>query len=281
MTTFEKIFSIISELDFELNRGTETYEVLEELTKDCVSNSGFATNGIDNLGYFGSIHLPYLKMGSINTLDLFGLDEMLLFAWYKRNQKSYQNVADLGANVGLHSILMSKLGWTVSSYEADPETTAILENNLKLNESRNVSVHNLAVSTFDGKADFVRVENNLTGSHLAGAKKSPYGALKTFQVSTISIERIMNKCDFFKMDVEGSEAEIIKATNTYHWHNVDAIIEIGSIENSKIIFEHLNNINVKMYSQKNSWRIVTNLDQLPAHHTEGLVFCSIKRNFLE
>lgn len=281
MINFDQIFKVIDELHFKLNRGTQTYEILEELTKDFVSNSGFATNGIENLGYFGSVNLPFYKMGTINTLDLFGLDEIILFAWYKRNQNSYKKVADLGANVGLHSILMSKLGWEVDSYEADPETTVILQSNLKLNSSKNVTVHNRAVSKNDGKANFVRVTNNLTGSHLEGAKENPYGDLKKFEVTTTSIERIMKECDFFKMDVEGSEAEIIRATNANDWINVDAMIEIGTIDNSEIIFEHLSSIKVGMYSQKNSWNLVTKGEQLPTHHTEGLVFCSTKRNFFK
>jgi hypothetical protein len=57
--------------------------------------------------------------------------------------------------------------------------------------------------------------------------------------------------------------------------------KLESRDNSKIIFEHLSSIKVKMYSQKNSWNLVTKGEQLPTHHTEGLVFCSTKRNFFE
>ena len=281
MLTFDEIFKIINELKFNLSRGTQTYKLLEKLAKESARDSGFATSGLDSLGDFGSIHLPFLKMGNINTLDLFGLDELILFAWYKKNRNLYKNVADLGANVGLHSILMSKLGWVVDAYEADPETAAILKNNLKLNASDTVSVHNQACSSSDGNANFVRVENNLTGSHLEGAKENPYGELRTFEVATIGIERIMAKCDFFKMDVEGSEAEIIKATTAPNWYAVDAVIEIGSLANSKIIFEHFNHIGVAMYSQKNAWKLVTKSEELPMHHSEGSVFCSTRRNFLQ
>jgi FkbM family methyltransferase len=220
-------------------------------------------------------------MGNITTLELFGLDEIILFAWYLKNKDKYRHVADLGANVGLHSILMSKLGWIVKAYEADPKTAIILANNLKNNNSKNVLIQNKAVSINDGKAKFTRVKNNLTGSHLAGAKENPYGALETFDVPTLSIKRIMSTCDLMKMDVEGSEADIIKITNSNDWQKVDAMIEIGSRTNSKIIFEHFNQIGVNMYSQKNSWELVTNKEQLPNHHTEGTVFCSSRRNFFE
>jgi FkbM family methyltransferase len=272
MIDFDKIFQIIKELNFNLTRGTATYEILESLTKECVKKSRFATSGKENFSFYGLIDLPFLKMGNINTLDLFGLDE---------NKDKYNRVADLGANVGLHSILMSKLGWQVNAYEADPVTTSILANNLQLNSSKNTFIHNQAVSTADGHAEFIRVKNNLTGSHLAGAKKSPYGEVENFGVPTINIVKIMSSCDLIKMDVEGSEGDIIQATRAKDWQEVDALIEIGSKTNSEVIFKHFNEIAVSMYSQKNSWKLVTKLDQLPTHHTEGTVFCSSRRNFLE
>lgn len=281
MTNFDDVFEKINELNFALVRGTREYTALEKELKVCTKKSNFTQNGVENFGPFGLITLPYLKMGKITTLELFGLDELLLFSWYKKNNSSYSNVGDLGANVGLHSILMSKNGWSVNAYEADPETAKILEKNLKLNSIKDVNVYNLAVSSSDGKAQFIRVKDNLTGSHLAGAKKDPYGAMERFEVSTIAIKEIMSKCDFIKMDVEGSEASIISATDTNDWEDVDAVIEIGSKHNSEIIFKHLCKIGVNMYGQKNSWDLVKSPEQLPHHHTEGLVFCSMQRNFLE
>ena len=281
MIDFDKIFQIIKELNFNLTRGTATYGILESLTKECVKKSRFATSGKENFGFYGLIHLPFLKMGNINTLDLFGLDEIIIFAWYHKNKDNYKRVADLGANVGLHSILMSKLGWKVNAFEADPVTSSILSTNLQLNSTENTFIHNQAVSTADGQAEFIRVKNNLTGSHLAGAKKSPYGELENFWIPTVNIVKIMASSDLMKMDVEGSEAEIILATSSKDWQEVDALIEIGSSTNSEIIFKHFNKIGVSMYSQKNSWRLVTKIDQLPTHHTEGSVFCSSRRNFFE
>jgi FkbM family methyltransferase len=278
---FDKIFQIIKELNFCLIRGTATYHLLEEVTKNCVQNSEFATSGTEKFGSFGILSLPFLKMGNITTLDLFGLDEIILFAWYEKNKDKYSHVADLGANVGLHSILMSKLGWEVNAYEADPNTVIILTSNLEKNNSKNVLINNKAVSVNDGNAKFIRVKNNLTGSHLAGAKENPYGALDTFDVPTLSIKKIMSTCDFMKIDVEGSEADIIKITNSDDWQKVDAMMEIGSSTNSQIIFDHLNQIGVNMYSQKNSWELVSSVEQLPHHHTEGTVFCSSSRNFFE
>ena len=51
---------------------------------------------------FGDIVFPYVQLGNIDSLDLFGLDELILFAFYWRNRTCYRKVVDFGANLGLH-----------------------------------------------------------------------------------------------------------------------------------------------------------------------------------
>src|SRR5690349_20366015 len=82
---------------------------------------------------FGPVHLPYEKMGAIESIDLFGLDELLMFAFYHRDRGRYAKAADIGANIGLHSILLSKAGCRVESFEPDPQHYARLVRNLELN----------------------------------------------------------------------------------------------------------------------------------------------------
>jgi len=280
MNQFHNILSAIRELNYILIRGTSIFDFFDYASKEMVKNSGFAGNEKETFGEFGEIVLPFTKMGDITSLDLFGIDELVIFSWYLTNQKCYKNVADLGANLGLHSILMSKLGWSMQAYEADPITANTLTENLGLNSVSSVVVNNQAVSKLDGRAKFIRVKNNLTGSHLAGAKDNPYGELDFFEVPTVSINTIMAESDLLKIDIEGSEAEIVSATRELDWLGTDALIEIGSVKNAQSIFEHLNSIGVNMYSQKNSWNMVQSLNQLPSHHTQGTVFCSLQRNFL-
>ncbi len=57
------------------------------------------------------------------------------------------------------------------------------------------------------------------------------------------------------------------------------MIAIGSSTNSKIFFNHLNRIGVNMHSQKNSWELVSNVEQLPHHHTKGNVFPHLEEFF--
>ena len=189
----------------------------------------------------------------------------------------YKKVYDIGANIGLHSIMLAKAGYSVTSYEPDPWHYEILNKNIALNDiQENVQAMNKAVSTQTGELEFVRVLGNTTGSHLAGAKKDPYGDLERFKVGVDEFRGIIRSADLIKMDVEGHEAEILLGTNKEDWAQADAIVEIGTLENAEKIFNHLKNIGVNIFSQKNSWKKVEKLEDLPTSHKEGSVFISQK-----
>ncbi len=271
---FGQILAAIPELATLLRRGTQTYDLLAQVLRDAVESSDLAGDGRGNLGELGQVVLPFHEMGAITTLDLFGLDELILFALYSFNQDRYRTAADLGANVGLHSIVMGNLGWNVQAFEADPQTAELLRRNLELNDMTTVTVENAAVSDRAGQSEFVRVLGNLTGSHLSGAKTDPYGDLERFLVPTVGIATIMETVDFIKMDVEGSEARILVATSRDDWAGTDLVLEIGSKGNAESIFAHLTELGINMHSQKIGWGLVKSFDELPFHHTQGSVFCS-------
>src|SRR5512139_3654868 len=48
---------------------------------------------------FGEIRLPYFNMGAIDSLNLFDLDELILFSYYYNRRDRYRNVLDIGANI--------------------------------------------------------------------------------------------------------------------------------------------------------------------------------------
>src|SRR5512139_1537748 len=96
-------------------------------------------------GYFGYLEFPYVKMGRIDSLDLFGVTELIIMAFYWENRYRYKRVLDIGANLGLHSILMDKLGWEVKAYEPDFQHYGYLLGNLQRNETTTVQPYMAAV----------------------------------------------------------------------------------------------------------------------------------------
>jgi FkbM family methyltransferase len=213
-------------------------------------------------------------MGAIDSADLFGLDELILFAFYWAQRARYRNVVDIGANLGLHSIVMDRCGFAVRSYEPDPEHFRILTSNLAANSCTRVSPTNAAVSSDEGEAEFVRVLGNTTSSHLSGSKEHPYGELQRFNVTVAAIRPLMAWADLVKMDVEGHERQIVCGTTAQDWERTDMVLEVGSPDNAREIFDHCALLNLSMFAQRSGWSRVTSQAEMPTSYRDGSLFIS-------
>ena len=270
------IIAALTEIPSQHSRNTQIYELLNQIAiaEIKASQLGSVDHGHIELNPFGRINLPYHKMGAIDTLDLFGLDELIIFSFYYANRARYKKVADIGANLGLHSIMMAKCGWEVSAFEPDPVHAKILKHNLSLNGVEQVNLFEAAVSDKAGTLEFVRVLGNTTGSHLAGAKSNPYGQLERFPVKVISIADVIADADFIKLDAEGQEKIIILGTQPSDWDETDMIVEVGSVDNATAIYNHLVKLGVNLFSQKQGWKRVASLEGMPVSYKEGSLFIS-------
>lgn len=276
-STLSRMLKALPELKNFHHRHGLTYQMLDEIAIES-ANSIFGESGPQALVLedLGVLKLPFLSMGEIKSTHLFGLDELIIFSFYLKNKNRYKKVFDIGANIGLHSIILAKADFDVVSYEPDPWHFKILQDNLELNSvASKVSPRNKAVSTSVGELEFIRVLDNTTGSHLAGAKKDPYGELERFNVNVDAFKDIMKGADLLKIDVEGHESKLILSTEKSDWIGTDAIVEIGTPENAKLIFEYMQNIGVNLYSQKKSWLKVNALEDMPASYKEGSLFISL------
>jgi FkbM family methyltransferase len=227
-------------------------------------------------GPFGELVFPYFKMGNIDSLNLFDIDELIIFSFYLANRKRYRHVLDIGANIGLHSIILSKCGFEVHSYEPDLIHFETLKRNLAWNKCANVRAFNEAVSSEAGEMEFVRVLGNTTGSHLAGSKPNPYGDLERFPVKVEAFEPLINWADLIKLDVEGHEKIVLLSTKREHWLKTDALVEIENAGNAAALYEHFNTLGVKLFSQKTNWHLVRSIDDMPASYHEGTLFVTCK-----
>lgn len=255
----------------------DVYTLLSEVARNAVAKL-FCSNsrGKHRFGPFGSIAFPYHSMGAVDSLDLFGLDELIIFSFYWANRGNYRRVADIGANIGLHSLVLSRCGYDVRSFEPDPAHVAMLNETLSMNEATSVTVIPSAVSNRAGEAEFLRVLGNTTGSHLAGAKANPYGELKRLTVPLTPISEIIEWADLMKIDAEGHEADIILATTRDQWNKTDAIIEIGTETNAVAILDHCRRQGLEIFTQKTGWSRAQSLGDLPTSYKEGSAFITRK-----
>lgn len=227
-------------------------------------------------GPFGKLILPYHKMGAIDSLNLFDLDELIIFSFYWANRGRYHHVLDIGANIGLHSILLSKCGYEVRAYEPDPQHFEILKRNLALNNCSNVEAYNVAVSSRAGEMEFVRVLGNTTASHLAGSKPNAYGELERFPVKVEAIQPLISWADLMKLDVEGHEKEILLATDREHWSGTDALVEVENEGNADALYRHFTDLGVNLFAQKTNWQPVRRVGDMPTSYREGTLFVTCK-----
>lgn len=230
----------------------------------------------EEFGPFGKLVFPYHKMGAIDSVDLFDIEEIIIFSFYWHNRKRYRRVVDAGANIGLHSFVLSRCGYEVRAYEPDGEHVKEMRRRLKLNSCSNVEVRPAAISDKKGRGWFIRLLGNTTGSHLAGAKPNPYGEMEHIEVELAPIGEVVDWADLVKLDIEGHEDKALLATTKEQWQNTDMLVEIGSEEKARIVYEHLQGMGVAMYSQKINWQRVREVPDMPYSYHDGTLFISMK-----
>jgi FkbM family methyltransferase len=107
-------------------------------------------------------------------------------------------VWDIGANVGLYSLVASRKAMRVIAVEPMLENVSYLERHFSLNGIRNIDVLVAAVGRECGRGSFCRGDNCSTG-HLAP------GPLEVDIVTLDSMRAKFGAPDVIKMDVEGTE----------------------------------------------------------------------------
>lgn len=112
---------------------------------------------------------------------------------------------DLGANIGAFSILAAKHGSKVIAVEPEPHNTLALEKNIELNNMSDlITVAPVGVSNFNGTASIGN------GGGGASIKDSPEGSIvNIITLDELFLQYDIDKVNVLKIDVEGSETEII------------------------------------------------------------------------
>lgn len=146
---------------------------------------------------------------------------------------------DIGANAGQSLGEMSERFTTVHTFEPAEECLPTLEANAEM--LRNVTVHPIALSDFDGFIDLVDIPDKIDTGQLVSfeAEGMEYDARqqghKLRQVRAVRLDSYLdtigyrNAPDFLKIDVEGHELKVLEgATETLKRYRPDMLIEVHS-----------------------------------------------------
>ena len=118
-------------------------------------------------------------------------------------------ILDIGANKGIFSIWAAKQGANVVAYEPNPSIFPILHRNLKLNNLL-LEAHNVGVWHTVGKLPFYPCTYSSGGSSFIAASRNEF-MQQVLEVPVVPFDSVIGNVswDLVKMDVEGSEIEIL------------------------------------------------------------------------
>jgi FkbM family methyltransferase len=230
-------------------------------------------NNTFTLEEIGEVVFPFYSFGKVDSLNLLNLDELITFSIYWSRKNLDRKVYDFGANIGLHSIVLAKMGHTVTAFEPDPIHAQVLLNNISLNNlGEKVILEEKAIGAETGQDFFTRIKNNTTGSHISGSKDIISGPTDSFKVEIVGINSLLDQPSFSKMDVEGLEAKILQAISFSSWGSTSILVEVGNKLNAKAIWDVSTKHNLKVQSQLSNWSAVRDESEIPSHYSDGLLF---------
>jgi FkbM family methyltransferase len=135
----------------------------------------------------------------------------------------YDVVLEIGANVGIYSLLFSLMFPNALIYCFEPSRTAYrrLLENLSLNDCRNVHAFNCAVAAKSGFLDFYEPEGHLTNGSLDESFARMFSdSVQSAKVATIGGAEVSQlippgKRVLLKIDVEGAEPIVLQSLSPF------------------------------------------------------------------
>lgn len=163
--------------------------------------------------------LPRFEIGETNILDkkiqfidnasfLFMYNEIFetqIYKFFTDNNKPY--IIDCGANIGLSIIYFKKIypNARITAFEPEPNIFNVLKENIESFNFSDVQLVRKGISDNDGQSDFLldgadggRIVRNM--NDVKNITKIETTRLKDFLIQPV---------DFLKIDIEGSETEVI------------------------------------------------------------------------
>jgi len=153
----------------------------------------------------------YLDPNDSLAISIFKDYEKAEIDLIKKVLKKGMHVIDLGAHIGYHTVIMSKIigeKGRVFAFEPNPDHIKLLEKNIKVNKLTNVTIVKKAVGNKNGK-----ITLHLNPENLADHRIYQTEDWKGVDVQITSLDQYFKNMkipiDFIKMDIQGAEGEAI------------------------------------------------------------------------
>lgn len=152
----------------------------------------------------GAADDPYFQAVEGQAAALDGLAALI-----ERQIPRGSTVIDVGANIGLSTILLARMAERVIAFEPSPPNVAFLRLNLERNGITNVEVHAAAVSDTPGTLR-LHVAQFGAGSHVVAAGHVSGDAVPTVDVPAVTLDGTdLPPVAFIKIDAEGHDPDVL------------------------------------------------------------------------
>ncbi len=155
---------------------------------------------------FRACSLDRLMYLALHRLGFMGKAER---AFFETQVKPGMNIAEAGANIGVYTIQLSRLvgpEGRVFAFEPDPHLFACLRENLDRAGVKNVEPRNLALGSAPGKLSLAWDGLNSGDTHISREEKAGAAQVEVARLDTMLAGK---RVDFFKLDVQGWELEVL------------------------------------------------------------------------
>ncbi len=169
----------------------------------------------------------YARAGDANSSRVYlaGFDESLtLFETYRRLIAFDTAAIDVGANIGIHSLVLSRCvgkNGHVLSYEPNSALCERFKENMTLNEVQNVSLYNVGAGASDSVLRFQPRQGEF---NIGLGRFSDDGPLEAGVVKLDSEPLPGRRISLIKIDVEGMELAVIRGARKLVEHHKPALV---------------------------------------------------------
>ena len=156
---------------------------------------------------FRACSLDRLVYLTLHRLGFMGKEER---AFFESQIQPGMNVAEAGANIGVYTIQLSRLvgpEGRVFAFEPSPHLFACLCENLERAGVKNVEPLNLALGSAPGKLSLETDGLNSGDTHISREEKAGATQVEVARLDAVLADK---RVDFFKLDVQGWELEVLR-----------------------------------------------------------------------
>lgn len=209
-------------------------------------------------------------------MDVWIIKETCLDRDYEKHGARVEDgwrIIDVGAALGDYIIMTARecpSSWVIA-YEPSPASFALLQENLALNNIKNVHAFPYAISSINGV-----LKLSTCGEAVQHTTSQTVSEEDTVEVRAIRLEDVFrstgfNRCHFLKMDCEGGEFDILLNTPLEILDRIDRICleyHDGFTE-----FSHTDLVN---HLRHNGYRV--KISRNPVHHNLGFLYAYKESN---